>query len=133
MTLLVDCGLFILIWMVQIIVYPAFLYTRGSQLIQWHKKYKGRIFVFVFPLMTAQLLGHLSLFWLGNSQLHLICLLFIAISWIVTFYKEVPLHNLISMDQYQPGTIRDLINWNYPRSFAWTIVFILNLIIYSSK
>ncbi|MFT6745260.1 MAG: hypothetical protein ACJAR8_001821, partial [Bacteroidia bacterium] len=53
--LIVDFGLVVLIWMVQLIVYPSFLFYKDTELITWHTKYTPRITKIVAPLMFAQL------------------------------------------------------------------------------
>ena len=52
--LCIDFGLFILIWMVQLIVYPSFRCIDANLFSQWHDKYTGLISVFVVPLMFTQ-------------------------------------------------------------------------------
>ena len=53
--LLVDFGLVVLIWIVQLIIYPSFLYYNSNTLSKWHKTYTGRITTIVAPLMIAQI------------------------------------------------------------------------------
>ena len=55
-TLLVDIGLVVLIWMVQLIVYPSFTFYSKENLVNWHQKYTARIAVIVIPLMFLQLI-----------------------------------------------------------------------------
>ena len=53
---LVDAGLAILIWMVQLIIYPSFLYYSEENLYAWHQKYTSKIAVIVVSLMLFQLI-----------------------------------------------------------------------------
>ena len=53
--LLLDFGLCILIWMVQLIVYPSFLFFSDNNLFTWHKTYTKAIALIVMPLMLGQL------------------------------------------------------------------------------
>ena len=53
--LIVDFGLLVLIWIVQLIIYPSFLYYKSKNLMVWHQKYTERIAVIVLPLMLMQL------------------------------------------------------------------------------
>jgi hypothetical protein len=54
---LVDFALFILIWIVQRIIYPSFMYHSPVSLSQWHAVYSKRIALIVVPLMLGQLLS----------------------------------------------------------------------------
>ena len=59
--LLLDFGLCILIWMVQLIVYPSFLFFSDNNLFTWHKTYTKAIALIVMPLMLGQLrYSHIS-------------------------------------------------------------------------
>lgn len=53
--LLLDFGLVVLIWIVQLVIYPSLCYYQDKDLAKWHKIYTQRIGVIVGPLMIAQL------------------------------------------------------------------------------
>ena len=53
---IVDFGLVVLIWLVQLIIYPSFSYTAKDELQTWHQRYVARITVVVGPLMLLQVL-----------------------------------------------------------------------------
>ena len=50
----IDFGLVVLIWLVQLIIYPSFRYMSAEQLAIWHPNYSNLITLFVGPLMLAQ-------------------------------------------------------------------------------
>jgi hypothetical protein len=52
--LLLDFGLVVLIWLVQLVIYPGFKFYSPSNLALWHKIYTGRIGVAVVPMMVWQ-------------------------------------------------------------------------------
>ena len=52
---LADFGLLVLIWMVQLVVYPGFKYYQRERLLEWHARYTSRISYIVGPLMLGQL------------------------------------------------------------------------------
>ena len=54
--LICDSGLLILIWMVQLVIYPSFSYYKQEDLFKWHETYTKRIAVIVIPLMLGQLI-----------------------------------------------------------------------------
>jgi hypothetical protein len=54
--LLFDAGLFVLIWMVQLMVYPSFLYYEKQNLVKWHNHYVKGLAIIVIPIMFGQLI-----------------------------------------------------------------------------
>ena len=81
----VDFGLVILIWMVQLIIYPSFIFYQQNDLAKWHSVYTGKITILVAPLMFAQtgligyqVLNELSVFIVSSA---VIC----ATLWLLTF------------------------------------------------
>ena len=57
--LIVDSGMCVLIWMVQLIIYPAF-HAITSARFSWHGEYMQAIGTIVMPLMILQALFTLS-------------------------------------------------------------------------
>ncbi|MEQ9363414.1 MAG: hypothetical protein RIF32_04185, partial [Leptospirales bacterium] len=61
-------GLVVLIWLVQLVIYPAFMYADAEQFTDWHRVYTERVSLVVVPLMLGQLVlagARLGLEWLG--------------------------------------------------------------------
>ncbi|MBX2821145.1 MAG: hypothetical protein KTR29_15725, partial [Rhodothermaceae bacterium] len=50
----VDFGLLVLIWIVQLIVYPGFKYSDIHLFGDWHSQYSMLISFLVIPLMLSQ-------------------------------------------------------------------------------
>ena len=95
-SILVDVGLVVLIWMVQLIVYPSFPYYKTENLIEWHQKYTTGIAVVVIPLMLTQLvLAVVAVFYQPNFTA-ISTLLIVLFLWIFTFLSFAPLHFKIS-------------------------------------
>lgn len=123
--LLLDFGLLILIWMVQLIIYPSFLYYERKNLINWHNKYTGLIAVIVAPLMFGQL--GFTIYGIANdlSITSVIKIILIAFVWIFTFAYFAPTHKKISKGDFSTNTLIQLIKLNWVRTISWTLVFIL--------
>jgi len=124
--ILVDFSLVILIWLVQIIIYPSFLYIDSIKFKDWHQSYMQKISFFVIPLMFIQL--GLSFFSLMKqidllSSLHL---LFIILSWCFTFFLSVPLHQKLTEKGFDELILKKLIQTNFPRSLTWTMTCIIS-------
>ncbi len=123
-----DFGLLILIWLVQLIIYPSFTYMEKANLIAWHPKYTTMISVVVMPLMLFQLA---STFYLTYTQFNYLLLtqsILIILLWISTFAQAVPLHNQIDSGvEIKKATI-SLVQVNWKRAIMWSLIVILNFI-----
>ncbi|WP_229370127.1 hypothetical protein [Fibrivirga algicola] len=125
---LVDFGLVILIWLVQLIIYPGFRYCSPSSLAIWHPTYSNLITLIVGPLMLAQvaLIGretYLNASWITVSSAGLV-----ALMWVATAFVSVPIHNAIAAGDTSTATLARLVDTNWIRTIGWTILFILGLI-----
>ena len=127
-TLLIDAGLVVLIWMVQLVVYPSFTYYPPKNLIEWHQKYTTGIAVIVIPLMLAQLvLAIVAVFYQPNF-VSLFTLLIVIFLWIFTFISFAPLHFKISEGKPNQQLLQLLIRRNWIRTFLWSSLFLFHLI-----
>ena len=125
--LLFDFGLLVLIWMVQLIVYPSFRYYISENLIVWHQTYTGRIALVVVPLMFGQLGIALYQVYLRFETLSIIKLALVAFVWVFTFAYFAPSHGKISNGETSQERLSRLVSWNWWRTLAWTLVTILSL------
>ncbi len=124
--LLVDAGLVVLIWMVQLIIYPSFLYYKKENLIKWHQKYTLQIALLVVPLMAYQLVfGGFCVFY-QFSLLHVIYLSTVLFLWAFTFLGFAPLHFKISEGNLEINLLQTLVKRNWIRTFLWTFLFLFH-------
>ena len=129
-SLLVDIGLVVLIWMVQLIVYPSFTFYKPKNLIEWHQKYTTGIAVVVIPLMLTQLvLAVVAVFYQPNFTA-IFTLLIVLFLWIFTFLSFAPLHFKISEGVHNQKLLQLLIRRNWIRTFLWSSLFLFHLILY---
>ena len=126
--LLIDFGLVILIWMIQLMVYPSFKYLSNDKLLNWHKKYTFRIACIVIPLMFAQLIIYTFQAYTFQTTYHVLGLFIVLLLWIITFWQFVPLHKAISNNTYTDKSLHDLVRKNWDRTGLWTVLFILGVI-----
>ncbi len=128
--LLTDFGLLVLIWVIQLIIYPGFLYYSKDNLQVWHRKYTTLITYLVAPLMLAQL--GLSLYQISMvvTLYTMASLLIISIIWLVTFLLFVPIHNAISKGTSNEEMVGSLVRKNWLRTVLWTILFVMSVIAY---
>ena len=124
---LVDFGMCVVLWLVQLVIYPSFLRLKSSELIAWHKAYTFRVSFVILPLMFGQLaLSILSI--VGDaSALEWTAFAFVLVCWILTFFVSVPLHRKIEQNDITRETRQKLITTNWPRTILWSVIFGLGL------
>lgn len=128
--IIVDTALCTLIWLVQIVIYPSFLYYNESDLKRWHRTYTGRITIIVMPLMLSQLSLYVFLSYSQPSFSSFAGLGLIVMVWAVTFFISVPLHANIDTLADTIITRKQLVRTNWVRTVAWTLVLLLTILHY---
>ena len=122
--LLIDFGLVVLIWIIQLIVYPSFQQYTAENLIIWHKKYTRLIGYIVGPLMLAQLGISIYQITCTVTFFHSMHLLVISLIWMQTFFQFVPLHTTISKGKINEQILLSLEHKNWYRTVLWTALFL---------
>ena len=123
----VDFGLVVLIWLVQLIIYPGFQYYSPAELSTWHPKYANLISVVVGPLMLAQVILVAWSVYNRASWLTLASALLVGMLWAATAFQAVPIHNAIAAGDATPEVLRRLVSVNWLRTSGWTLVFLLGV------
>ena len=125
---LLNFGLVVLIWLVQLIIYPGLALYPVDRLLLWHARYTRLIPFFVVPLMLGQL-GWLAVAaYQGGGAAVNAMLVLVLLCWAVTFKYSVALHRRITDRQDPAGAVRLLILTNWPRSVLWTVVCLIGLV-----
>ena len=124
--LLLDFGLCILIWMVQLIVYPSFLFFSDNNLFTWHKSYTKAIALIVIPLMLGQLGIVIYQVFLAQNIYTLVSIVFVVFLWGITLLKFAPMHQQISEGNTQIQLLKTLVQMNWIRTIIWTLLFVLS-------
>jgi hypothetical protein len=125
---IVNFGLVVLIWLVQLIIYPSFAHVDATGFIDWHRKYMARVSSLVIPLMLGQMFLVLKLVYLTSVLTYFLMLSGIAIIWISSFSLSVPCHNKLQENGKDQAIIKRLIQTNWIRTILWTAVFLTGLI-----
>jgi hypothetical protein len=126
---IVDFGLVVLIWLVQLIIYPGFAYLSEAQMAVWHPRYTNLIAVIVGPLMLAQVVcvGWPLTTVSGRADRSVwLSAALVAFVWWSTATQAIPLHEHIDAGTDLPRTVARLVAVNWPRTVAWTLIFSLN-------
>jgi hypothetical protein len=125
--LAVDAGLFVLIWLVQLIIYPSLRHVEPAHFAAWHADYSNRITLVVGPLMLAQLaLAGYSVIVRPNG-LTVVHLGIVLLLWAATLFVSVPIHNQLQLGGKSLSLIDQLVWTNWLRTAGWTVLFLLAL------
>lgn len=123
----VDSGLFVLIWLVQVIIYPSFRYIDRAGLNYWHQQYTRKILYFVGPLLFVQT-AVIALQVLFDPLVYMVDGLLLAGIWINTFFIAIPIHNAIDRGESLEKNILKLLRVNRWRAFLWTALLLLSVV-----
>ncbi len=131
---LVNFGLVVLIWLVQIVIYPAFAAIDAAEFRTWHARYTTRVTWIVAPLMFLQLglltarAGGALLGYFPEASLPLAvaALLLAGGCWAATFFVSVPLHNALAAQGRNAALIARLVQTNWIRTGLWSALFLLD-------
>lgn len=124
--LLLDFGLFVLIWLVQLIVYPGFQYYSHKELQSWHRRYTPRISFIVIPLMLGQLMLYGTLLQQQKSLYSVGGFSLVLLAWLLTFTVFVPRHKKITAGAFSEKTLLELVHFNWGRTIVWSFIFLWN-------
>ena len=124
-----DVGLVVLIWMVQLVIYPSFCHFESDGFDRWHRIYMRNITFIVLPLMLGQLIlsGYL-LYTSGFQILRVVDFLLVGSMWLSTalFYK--PLHEKLVAEKFDIPICNQLTKTNWWRVVVWSTILLLNFI-----
>ena len=120
--LIIDTGLLILIWLVQLIIYPSFRYIADDCFHSWHSRYVRAISLIVVPLSLSQLAVEIVYTIYHSSRWLRISI--IALIWVSTFTLSAPCHARLQQEGKQGALIERLISTNWIRTLLWTLLFL---------
>ena len=124
---IIDFGAVVLIWMVQLVVYPSFTYFQKKELMNWHLPYTQRVTFVVAPIMFIQtgIIAYQT--WTSFNVLNGISALICLSLWLLTFLEAVPLHHQIDLGKEVELSAKKLVQINKKRTALWTVLFIISL------
>ncbi len=119
-----------LIWIVQLVHYPAFAYVPDTRFVTFMRFHEQAISVLVVPLMITELFGAVALVFYAPAAVAgppvLLGALLAAALWVVTFSIQVPLHQQLAMG-YDAQAIQTLVRTNWIRTLLWSVRGVLVL------
>ena len=113
-------GMVGVIWLVQLLVYPAMREVPIERWIPWHLRHCQRISYVVGPLMLVEVFSALGLWLQGLSgPLFYASLALLAANWLSTLVIQIPLHGICEK-AHSATAIQRLITTNWIRTLAWS-------------
>lgn len=119
--LIVDSGLLVLIWLVQLIIYPSLGYTEEHSFIFWHDRYSKIIASIVIPLVLIQ--AGVEVVHFLRQDVRMFRILLLSLIWLFTFFVATPFHFRLHCNGKNMTTIDRLVGSNWLRTILWTIIF----------
>jgi len=112
-----------LIWLIQLVHYPAFHAIEASKFSAFHAMHSEKISLIVAPLMLAEL-GTGVLLCLQppafGVRVQAVLLVLTLVAWLSTLFLQVPLHGALGSSN-DTETINRLVQTNWIRTAAWTV------------
>ena len=114
------------IWMVQLVHYPSFLYVDKNKYKRFQEFHMSGIGFIVGPLMAVELITGamlLIIYKISNIYLFSSMLLLVGI-WFLTAIVFTRIHSKL-LNGYSEKLIHDLIRFNWSRTIMWTTRLVL--------
>lgn len=119
--LLACASMTAVIWLVQILIYPNFRFIPRSSFKEFHEFHSRRITWIVAPAMLTELATGVALLYLKTQTAYALNLVSILVTWLLTMFVSVPIHNALGTQLQNAKLIEKLIWTNWFRTTAWTI------------
>ena len=111
-----------LIWVIQLVHYPSFVYVDRKSFVDFENFHGKRISLIVIPAMVLELLSALGLYLVAPEALLTLAgvnLGLLLLVWAVTLMVSARLHGKL-LKGYNPSYIQQLVSTNWARTFLWT-------------
>ncbi len=114
--LLISTGLVVLIWIIQCLHYPSFLFIDKKKFASFENFHTRRITYIVMPLMIGEVI---LLFF--NPDMFVVLLT--TLVWLSTFFLQIPCHHKLKFG-FDEAVIQRLICTNWIRTILWSLKLI---------
>ncbi|WP_372809215.1 hypothetical protein [Pontiella sp.] len=124
--LITDTAMLMLIWLVQLVIYPAFRSIDPARFIGWHGGYMRTFSFIVIPPMLLQA-GLIAVQCMrAPTPAHWISAAAVLAAWLTTFTVSVPCHRQLQLAGNTPKWTNRLIRTNWIRTAAWSLAWLGN-------
>lgn len=129
-TQLIACAFMTgVIWLVQLILYPAFSSISPDRFADFHSLHMRRITWIVAPAMLLEAASAAWLTYLEPANALMIwSLVTVILVWVFTAIWSVPIHGQLAIYQ-DHSNISRLVQTNWPRTIVWTTRLIFLVLI----
>ena len=113
-----------IIWVIQLLHYPAFNFIKESDYVEFQHFHMQRISFIVVPVMILELFSAFMLVYYLRSNLLILCLIILLFIWLITFVFFTKLHQSL-LDGYDKKIIDKLVKINWSRTVLWSLRLII--------
>ena len=113
-----------IIWVIQLLHYPAFNFIKESDYVEFQHFHMQRISFIVVPVMILELFSAFMLVYYFRSNLLILCLIILLVIWLITFVFFTKLHQSL-LGGYNKITIDKLVQINWSRTVLWSLRLII--------
>jgi hypothetical protein len=117
---IVDSGLFVLIWLVQLVLYPSLRFIEEDNFRSWHSRYCALMGLVAAPLMLIQVAIEVLML---ENEIRWPRILGIGMIWAITFSLSESCHQRLHQNGRSMATILWLIRTNWIRTIICTLLF----------
>jgi hypothetical protein len=111
-----------LIWLVQLVHYPAFRFIEGREFVSFALFHTSQITWVVVPLMIIELFSAFLMSFDSSISMRVKILSFLCLMaiWLSTVFFQIPQHGVLAFGK-NLGAIEKLVSTNWIRTIGWTI------------
>ena len=113
-----------IIWVIQLLHYPAFNFIKESDYVEFQHFHMQRISFIVVPVMILELFSAFMLVYYLRSNLLILCLIILLFIWLITFVFFTKLHQSL-LDGYDKKIVDKLVKINWSRTVLWSLRLII--------
>ena len=113
-----------IIWVIQLLHYPAFNFIKESDYVEFQHFHMQRISFIVVPVMILELFSAFMLVYYLRSNLLILCLIILLFIWLITFVFFTKLHQSL-LDGYDKTIVDKLVKINWSRTILWSLRLII--------
>jgi hypothetical protein len=111
------CGL---IWIIQLVHYPTFLFVERDRYTEFQRFHMFRISWIVLPVMSMELLSGAFLWYQQQSLIWTVNLFLLSLIWFSTLAIQSPSHAKLEKG-FDQKLVSLLIRGNWIRTILWTL------------
>lgn len=120
------------IWIIQLVHYPTFLYIDKQKYMKFQEFHMSRVSYIVMPTMIAELFSGIYILFYNNilmvNTFFLLASFSLFLNWVITALVFVKIHNRLLI-KYEKNIILLLVKLNWLRTILWSLRLVFLTII----